>query len=137
MSTSNTILELQNKILQIKIELSEINKGEKPLPEFINSTNMLRSNEYLQKANDTKTKLLNAYDEYTNELENLISSISKIKGNIVNLKSKIKLRKKPKKRINKKRSHKRKIRKRKTKSKTRKKDKKLKNRRKKIRKSRR
>ena len=109
MSQSNNVIELQNKIIQIKTELYEINKGEKPLPEFINSTNMLRSNEYLQKANDTKNNLLTAYEEYTNELENLISSISKIKGNITNLKSKIKSRKKPKKRVNKKRTIKRKI----------------------------
>lgn len=130
MSSSNAVKELQNKIIQIKQELSEINKGEKPLPEFIDTTNILRSNEYLQKANITKTKLLSAYEEYTNELENLVSSISKIKGNITNLKSKIKSRKKPKKR-----TIKRKTRKRKTRPKTRRRTKKSKTRRKKSRKS--
>ena len=128
MSTSNKVSLLQNKIIQIKIELSEINKGEKPLPEFIDTTNMLRSNEYLQKSNDTKSNLLTAYEEYTNELENLISSVSKIKGNIASLKSRIKPRKKSKKKAKKKRTIKRKSKKRKTKSKTR---------RKKLRKSRR
>ena len=128
MSISNKVSLLQNKIIQIKIELSEINKGEKPLPEFIDTTNMLRSNEYLQKSNDTKSNLLTAYDEYTNELENLISSVSKIKGNIASLKSRIKPRKKSKKKVKKKRTIKRKSKKRKTKSKTR---------RKKLRKSRR
>ena len=117
MSTSNKVRELQNKIIQIKIELSEINKGEKPLPEFIDTTNMLRSNEYLQKANDKKSKLLTAYEEYTNELEKLVSVISKIKGNITSLNSRIKSRKRPKKKIKKKRTNKRKILKRKTKSK--------------------
>jgi len=128
MSTSNKVSLLQNKIIQIKIELSEINKGEKPLPEFIDTTNMLRSNEYLQKSNDTKSNLLTAYEEYTNELENLVSSVSKIKGNIASLKSRIKPRKKSKKKAKKKRTIKRKSKKRKTKSKTR---------RKKLRKSRR
>ena len=121
MSTSNKVSLLQNKIIQIKIELSEINKDEKPLPEFIDTTNMLRSNEYLQKSNDTKSKLLTAYEEYANELENLISSVSKIKGNITSLKSRIKPRKKSKKKVNKKRTTKRKSKKRKTKSKTRRK----------------
>ena len=102
MSTS-IINELQNKIIQIKKELSEINKEEKPLPEFIDSTNILRSNEYLKKSNETKSRLLISYEEYTNELENLVSSISKIKSNITNLKSRIKSRKKPKKKIEKKR----------------------------------
>lgn len=118
MSISNKVRELQNKIIQIKMELSEINKDEKPLPEFINTTNMLRSNEYLRKANDTKSKLLTAYQEYTNELENLISSISKIKGNIANLKSRLHSRKKSKTRVKKKRITKRKKSKRKTKHKT-------------------
>ncbi len=121
MSTSNKVKELQNKIIQIKIELSEINKGETPLPEFIDTTNMLRSNEYLQKANDKKSKLLTAYEDYTNELENLISSVSKIRGNIAILKSRIKTRKKPIKKV-KKRTVKRKTKpksRRKTKSKTR------------------
>jgi len=118
MSTSK-INELQNQIIQIKTELSEINKDEKPLPEFIDTTNMLRSNEYLIKSNDEKSKLLIAYEEYTDELENLITSISKIKGNITNLKSRIKSRKKPKKKVNEKRILKRKSRKRKTKAKPR------------------
>ncbi len=118
MSTSK-INELQNKIIQIKKELSEINKEEKPLPEFIDSTNILRSNEYLKKSNEEKSKLLISYEEYTNELENLVSSISKIKGDITNLKSRIKSRKKPKKKVTKKRILKRKSRKRKTKAKPR------------------
>ena len=121
MSSSNKVSELQNKIIQIKIELSEINKGEKPLPEFIDTTNMLRSNEYLQKSNDTKSSLLIAYEEYTNELENLISSVSKIKGSITSLRSRIKSRKNPKKKVKKKRTATRKNQKRKTKSKTRRK----------------
>ncbi len=119
MSTSNKVSLIQNKIIQIKIELSEINKDEKPLPEFIDTTNMLRSNEYLQKSNDTKSNLLTAYEEYVNELENLVSSVSKIKGNIASLKSRIKPRKKSKKKAKKKRTIKRKSKKRKTKSKIR------------------
>jgi len=118
LSTSK-INELQNKIIQIKKELSEINKEEKPLPEFIDSANILRSNEYLKKSNETKSKLLISYEEYTNELENLVSLISKIKGDITNLKSRIKSRKKPKKKVTKKRILKRKSRKRKTKAKPR------------------
>ncbi len=117
MSTSK-INELQNKIIQIKTELSEITKEEKPLPEFIDTTNILRSNEYLKKSNEEKSKLLIVFEEYTDELENLVTSISKIKGNITNLKSRIKSRKKPKKKVTKKRILKRKSRKRKTKAKS-------------------
>ena len=117
--STNKINELQNKIIQIKTELTEINKDEKPLPEFIDTTNMLRSNEYLKKANEVKSKLLIAYEEYTDKLENLVISISEIKGNITNLKSRIKSRKKPKKKVKKKSILKRKSRQRKTKVKSR------------------
>jgi len=113
--STNKINELQNKIIQIKTELTEINKDEKPLPEFIDTTNMLRSNEYLKKANEVKSKLLIAYEEYTDKLENLVISISEIKGNITNLKSRIKSRKKPKKKVKKKSILKSKSRQRKTK----------------------
>ncbi len=113
--STNKINELQNKIIQIKTELTEINKDEKPLPEFIDTTNMLRSNEYLKKTNEVKSKLLIAYEEYTDKLENLVISISEIKGNITNLKSRIKSRKKPKKKVKKKSILKSKSRQRKTK----------------------
>jgi hypothetical protein len=91
--------ELQKKIVLAKKELSEINILEQPLPEFINTTNMLRSNEYLQKSNEKKSQLLIAYEEYTNELENLVSNIAHIKGSIHNLKSRFKIRKKIKKKV--------------------------------------
>ena len=88
--------ELQKKIILAKKELSEINTLEQPMPEFINTTNMLRSNEYLQKSNEKKSQLLIAYEEYTNELENLVSNIAQIKGTIHNLKSHFKPHKKKK-----------------------------------------
>ncbi len=91
------INELQKKIVLAKNELSEINILEQPLPEFINTTNMLRSNEYLQKSNEKKSQLLIAYEEYTDELENLVSNIAQIKGRIRNLKSHFKTPKKIKK----------------------------------------
>ena len=93
------ISELQKKIVLAKKELSEINTLEQPLPEFINTTNMLRLNEYLQKSNEKKSQLLIAYEEYANELENLVSNIANIKGSIHNLKSHFKTHKKIKKKV--------------------------------------
>ena len=93
------ISELQKKIVLTKKELSEINALEQPLPEFINTTNLLRSNEYLQKSNEKKSQLLIAYEEYIDELENLVSNISQIKDSIHNLKSRFKTRKKIKKKV--------------------------------------
>jgi len=83
MSTiGNKVNELQKKILVAKNELSEINKNEQPLLELIDKANLLRSNEYLQRANDQKSKLIISYEEYTKELERIVSSVLEIKGNL-------------------------------------------------------
>jgi len=122
MSTIRNKLDiLQKQIMQAKKELSEINMLEQPLPEFINTTNMLRTNEYLQKANEKKSQLLTAYEEYVNELESLVSNIAQIKGNLNYLKSHLKPRRQTKKKIKRKTRVRKKIKKRKTKSKTRRK----------------
>ncbi len=113
----NKVDDLQKRILVAKNELSEINKKEAPLPEFIDKANLLRSNEYLQRANDQKSKLITSYEEYTNELERIVSSILEIKGNINDLKSRFSSRKKISK--NKRKKQSRKKTKRKTKSKPR------------------
>jgi len=122
MSTIENKLDiLQKKITLAKKELSEIHMLEQPLPEFINTTNMLRTNEYLQKENEKKSQLLTAYEEYVNELESLVSNIAQIKGNLNSLRSHLKLGKKTKKKFIRKMSVRKKIKKRKTKSKTRRK----------------
>jgi hypothetical protein len=100
-SIGNKIDILQKKIWQAKKELSEINLLEQPRPEFINTTNMLRTNEYLQKANEKKSQLLNAYEEYVNELESLVSNIALIKGSLNYLRSHLKPRKQITKKIRK------------------------------------
>ena len=112
---------MQKKITQAKKELSEIHMLEQPLPEFINTTNMLRTNEYLQKENEKKSQLLTAYEEYVNELESLVSNIAQIKGNLNSLRSHLKPRKKTKKKFIRKTRVRKRIKKRKTKSKTRRK----------------
>ncbi len=114
----NKITEQQKRILVAKEELSEINKKDQPLPEFIDKANLLRSNEYLQRANDQKSKLIISYEEYTKELERIVSSVLQIRGNLNELKSKFNPRKK-KIKIKRKKQSRKKIKKRKTKSKPR------------------
>jgi hypothetical protein len=116
-SIGNKINELQQKIQVVKNELSEINKNEEPLPEFIDKANLLRSNEYLQRANTQKSKLIISYEEYTRELEKIVSSVLEIKGNLNSLKSRFNPKKKTTKKKRKQSS--RKKTKRKTKSKPR------------------
>ena len=87
---------LQKKIEQTKQDLEKIKQLEKPMPEFINTTNVIRSNEYLLKELQANTKLVSAYEEYSRELEKMILSTNVIKSKIKQLKSRIRPRKKSK-----------------------------------------
>lgn len=93
--------ELQNQIEKTKKELEEIKKLEKPLPEFINTTNALRLNEYYTKEIEKQSKLISNYEKYSKELENLVltaidlrSKISKLK--LISKKTKTKRKRKVK-----------------------------------------
>ena len=79
------------KINQIKRELLQLEESNKPMPELINSTNLLRSNEILSKTNEKKTELLSAYESYFHELE---ITLKKIQNGLRTLKTTKKTRKK-------------------------------------------
>ena len=100
--SANKIKELQTRIEKLKHDLSTIKQLEQPQPELINSTNMLRTNEYLTREIQQQSELLSLYEKYSKELENLVVSTSEIKFKIKQLKSKIRSKKsikKPKRRI--------------------------------------
>lgn len=96
---------LKQKINQLKLELVQLEESNIPVPELINSTNLLRSNEILSKTNDKKSELLSLYESYFQELD---ATLRKIQAGFNTLKT-MKSRKKPSKR--KKRKPKRKTRK--------------------------
>lgn len=85
---------LKQKINQLKRELTQLEESKNPVPELINSTNLLRMNEILSKSNNKKTELLSAYESYFHELD---TSFKKIKNGFNILKTKSP-RKKPSKR---------------------------------------
>jgi vancomycin resistance protein YoaR len=93
-SGENKLSELQKIIEQTKQELEQIKQHEKPMPEFINTTNVIRSNEYLLKEIQTHAKLISVYEKYSQELEKMVLSTSVIKSKIKQLKSRINTRKK-------------------------------------------
>lgn len=66
---------LKLKINQIKRDLSKLEKSNQPMPELINSTNLLRTNEILSKTGEKKTELLNAYESYFKDLERTLKKI--------------------------------------------------------------
>ena len=79
--SSGTIGEFKQKIKKIRSDLEELD-NQKPLPELINSTNLLRVNEFLTKSDAKKSELLTVYDEYSKQLENLVSLVFEIQNEL-------------------------------------------------------
>jgi len=72
------IAEMKSQIEKERKELENIEKNEQPIPELINSTNILRLNEHLKNINGKKDTLLQAYGQYTIELESLLKSMLQV-----------------------------------------------------------
>ena len=77
----NVMHQMKQQIEQIKAELDELGEPEN-MPEMIENTNLIRSNEHLSKTNQKKSELLIAYDEYSKQLENLLSSVFEIQNEL-------------------------------------------------------
>ncbi len=78
----SVLTELKNQINQIKKDISEIDKSFSPMPEMIESTNILRENEFLKKIDGKKTELIDSYEHYSNQIENLLSSVFDIQNEL-------------------------------------------------------
>jgi len=78
------INDLKNKINQVKNDLAKLEESNKQIPELINSTNLLRFNEFLTKTNTKKTELLSSYELYFIEIENILVEIKKIRIELKN-----------------------------------------------------
>lgn len=76
------IYDLRKKIQEIQMALDQLGEPVTDLPEMIESSNLLRSNEYLSKANDKKSELLVAYRQYSTALEELLSSVFDIQKDL-------------------------------------------------------
>ena len=76
------IYDLRKKIQQAQFELEQLGKPVSDLPELIESANLLRSNEYLSKANEKKSELLSVYSQYSEALEELLSTVFDIQNDL-------------------------------------------------------
>ena len=88
MVQTKNITNLRKQLEEKTQELTKLGEIEKTLPELINTTNVLRTNEHLTKVSKTKTKLLETYEQYTKELESVINSMIEIQ---VQLKKRLKV----------------------------------------------
>ncbi len=81
-NTGELIYDLRKKIQHIQADLEQLGEPASEIPELITSANRLRSNEYLSKTNEKKTELLSAYVQYSNVLEELLSSVFDIQNDL-------------------------------------------------------
>ena len=76
------IYDLRKKIQEIQMSLDQMGEPTTDMPEMIESSNLLRSNEYLSKANEKKSELLVAYGQYSTALEELLSTVFDIQKDL-------------------------------------------------------
>jgi hypothetical protein len=78
----NNLSELKSRIDKVYSDLASIEHPGDPLLEVINTTNVLRLNEYLTKTDEKKSELLLLYEEYTKHLESLVSTLLSIQKDL-------------------------------------------------------
>ena len=78
----NLIYSLRRKIQNVKNDLDNLEEPTIEIPELIQSTNALRQNEYLLKANEKKSELLDLYVQYSQSLEKLLLSVFEIQNEL-------------------------------------------------------
>ena len=76
------LYDLRKKIQQVQADLIQLGDPVSEMPELISSANLLRTNEYLSKANEKKTELLSVYAKYSNTLEKLLASVFDIQNDL-------------------------------------------------------
>lgn len=79
------IYSLRKQIQKIQSELDALGTPVKDMPELISSANLLRSNEYLLKSNEKQSQLLNAYRQYSESLEDMLSTVFEIQIDLKNI----------------------------------------------------
>ncbi len=76
------LYDLSKKIQQVQADLIQLGDPVSEMPELISSANLLRTNEYLSKANEKKTELLTIYAQYSTALEKLLLSVFDIQNDL-------------------------------------------------------
>ena len=82
MGAGEIIYELRKKIQTITAELNALESGSDDIPELIQSTNLLRSNDHLIEVNQKKSELTSVYQQYSKELENMLATVFDIQKDL-------------------------------------------------------
>lgn len=77
--------ELRKSVYDLKLELDKLGGPISYMPELIDSANLLRSNEHLDKVTKKQSELISAYAQYSQALEDMIAVIFDIQNDLKNL----------------------------------------------------
>lgn len=78
----NVIYDLRKKIQQAQADLAQLGEPVSDIPELVETTNLVRSNEYLKKINLKQNELISAYEKYSESLEDLLSTVFEIQNDL-------------------------------------------------------
>ena len=76
------IYNLRKKIQELQEGLNQLGSPSEEIPELIESTNLLRMNEFLTESNDKKTELISTYVQYSEAMESLLASVFEIQNEL-------------------------------------------------------
>ena len=82
MGAGEVIYELRKQIQKISSELKHLDTSAPDIPELIESTNLLRSNDHLTEVNSKKSELIASYKQYSKELEKMLSTVFEIQKDL-------------------------------------------------------
>ena len=85
LGTGEMIYSIRKKIQDLQSELTTLDQSVQDVPELISSANLLRSNEHLSKINEKKTELISYYVQYSEYLENMLSTVFDIQNDLKNI----------------------------------------------------
>ena len=92
------IYELRKQIQNLTSELNHLDASSPEIPELIQSANLLRANDHLVEVNSKRSELISAYQQYSRELETMLSTVFEIQNDLKEiLKTQTGLISKPKK----------------------------------------
>lgn len=78
----DNLAELKLRVQKAQEELAQLGSPVPPLPEMIDTTNIIRINEYLTKSNEGKSRLISAYEDYAKKLEEIVASLLSIQADL-------------------------------------------------------
>ena len=80
--TGKIIYDLRKQIQEVRADLARLGDPPADTPQLVDSANLVRLNEYLSKTDERKTQLISVYGQYSDALEEMLSSVFEIQQDL-------------------------------------------------------